>query len=177
MTCYEKIYEKAADNYGFITTAEASELGVPKQEMSALAKRNRLVHHGYGVYRLATHYLPTPYDGFAEALLLVGGEESAIWGESVLALHELALVNPPAIEVATVRRIRRTLPAWVKVVREKVESPVYYQGIRCQNLADAFRSCRNTVLRERLLDGIEKAQANGDLRIGEYEQLMKEFHQ
>ena len=48
MTAYEKIYEQAADNYGFITTRDAVELGVPKSEMSALAKRKRLVHKGYG---------------------------------------------------------------------------------------------------------------------------------
>jgi hypothetical protein len=30
MTAYEKIYEQAADNYGYITTREATELGVPK---------------------------------------------------------------------------------------------------------------------------------------------------
>ena len=38
MTAYEKIYERAADNYGYITTKEAAEIGVPKSEMSALAK-------------------------------------------------------------------------------------------------------------------------------------------
>ena len=37
MTAYEKIYDRAADNYGYITTKEAVELGVPKSEMSALA--------------------------------------------------------------------------------------------------------------------------------------------
>ena len=31
MTAYEKIYDKAADNYGYITTKEAVELGVPTQ--------------------------------------------------------------------------------------------------------------------------------------------------
>lgn len=175
MTAYDKIYEKAADNYGFITTAEAMALGVAKSELCALVKRNRLLHRGYGVYRLATHYLPTPYDGFAEALLLVGGEDAVIWGESVLALHDLALVNPPVIEVATCRRVRRTLPPWIKIVRQKADSAAYYQGIRCQHLADAFRACRKTVLQERLIDGIERAQEKGDLRIGEYNQLIKEI--
>ena len=32
MTAYEKIYEQAADNYGYITTREAAELGVPKSD-------------------------------------------------------------------------------------------------------------------------------------------------
>lgn len=174
MTAYEKIYEQAADNYGYITVREASELGVPKSEMSALAKRNRLVRKGYGVYRLTTHYQPTEYDGYAEAVLL-GGEGAIVWGESVLAMHDLALVNPPAIEVATDRRVRRTLPPWVKLVRRKGGNVDYYQGIPCQPLADAIRTCRGTVMDERLVDGIRTAERNGELRLGEAEQLLKEM--
>ena len=174
MTAYEKIYERAADNYGYITTKEAAEIGVPKSEMSALAKRKRLVHKGYGVYRLATHYQPTEFDGYAEAVLL-GGEGAIIWGESVLAMHDLALVNPPAIEVATNRRVRRTLPPWIKLVRRKGEEVAYYQGIACQPLADAIRTCKGAVMAERLADGVRKAERNGYLRLGEAEQLLKEI--
>lgn len=174
MTSYEKIYEVAADNYGFITTREASALGVPKSEMSALAKRNRLVRHGYGVYRLATHYQPSEYDCYAEAVLLAGNG-AAIWGESVLAMHDLALVNPPVIEVATDKRVRRTLPSWVKLVRREPGETDFYQGIPCQRLADAFHCCKGKVLRERLVDGVRKAEADGCLKLGEAERLLKEF--
>ena len=174
MTSYEKIYEVAADNYGFITTREASALGVPKSEMSALAKRNRLVRHGYGVYRLATHYQPSEYDSYAEAVLLAGNG-AAVWSESVLAMHDLAFVNPPVIEVATDKRVRRSLPSWVKLVRREPGETDFYQGIPCQRLADAFLSCKGKVLRERLVDGVRKAEANGCLKLGEAEMLLKEL--
>lgn len=176
MTAYEKIYEQAADNYGYITTREASELGVPKSEMSALAKRNRLVRKGYGVYRLATHYLPTEYDGYAEAVLL-GGDGAIVWGESVLAMHDLALVNPPVIEIATDRRVRRTLPPWIRLVRRSGGAVDHYQGIPCQPLADAIRACRGSVMDERLADGVRKAEQNGELRLGEAERLLREMGQ
>ena len=174
MTAYQKIYEVAADNYGFITTKEAAALGVPKSEMSALAKRNRLVRHGYGVYRLATHYQPSEVDSYAEAVMLVG-EGAAVWGESVLAMHDFALVNPPVIEVATDRRVRRTLPSWVKLVRREPGETDFYQGIPCQKLADAFHSCKGKVMRERLVEGVRKAEVEGCLRLGEAEQLLKEL--
>ena len=174
MTAYQKIYEVAADNYGFITTKEASALGVPKSEMSALAKRNRLVRHGYGVYRLATHYQPSEFDSYAEAVLLVG-EGAAVWGESVLAMHDLSLVNPPVIEVATDRRVRRTLPSWVKLVRREPGETDFYQGIPCQKLADAFHSCEGKVMRERLAEGVRKAEVEGRLKLGEAERLLKEL--
>ena len=176
MTAYEKIYEVAADNYGFITTKEAGLLGIPKSEMSALAKRNRLVRHGYGVYRLATHYQPTEYDGYAEAVLLAG-EGAAVWGESVLAMHDLALVNPPVIEVATNRRVRRKLPGWIKMSRRATGDIDYYQGIPCQKLADAIRLCKGAIMAERLADGVRKAEANGELRLGEAKALLKEIEQ
>ena len=103
MTAYQKIYEVAADNYGFITTKEAAALGVPKSEMSALAKRNRLVRHGYGVYRLATHYQPSEFDSYAEAVMLVG-EGAAVWGESVLAMHETHFAIMGETRAARTRR-------------------------------------------------------------------------
>lgn len=174
MTAYEKIYDVAADNYGFITTREAASLGVPKGEMSALAKRNRLVRHGYGVYRLATHYQPSEYDSYAEAVLLVG-DGAAVWGESVLAMHDLALVNPPSIEVATDRRVRRKLPNWIKVSRRDSGEIEFFQGIPCQRLANAIRGCKGAVMASRLADGIRTAEANGYLRIGEAEALLKEI--
>ena len=174
MTAYEKIYEVAADNYGFITTKEAAMLGVPKSEMSALSKRNRLVRHGYGVYRLATHYQPSEYDSYAEAVLLVG-DGAAIWGESVLAMYDLALVNPPVVEVATDRRVRRSLPSWVKLVRREKGESDFFQGIPCQRLAEAFRSCKGKVMAERLADGVRKAEADGYLKLGEAEKLLKEL--
>ena len=174
MTAYQKIYEVAADNYGFITTKEAVALGVPKSEMSALAKRKRLVRHGYGVYRLATHYQPSEFDSYAEAVLLVGAG-AAVWGESVLAMHDLALVNPPVIEVATDRRVRRTLPSWVKLVRRESGETEFYQGIPCQKLADAFHCCKGKVMRERLAEGVRKAEVEGCLKLGEAERLLKEI--
>ena len=174
MTAYEKIYEVAAANYGFITTKEAASLGIPKSEMSALAKRGRLVRHGYGVYRLATHFQPSEYDGYAEAVLLVG-EGAAVWGESVLAMHDLALVNPPVVEVATTRRVRRSLPKWIKVSRRCPGEIEFFQGIPCPRLAEAIRHCRGAVIAERLADGVRKAEANGELRLGEAEALLKEI--
>lgn len=174
MTSYERLYEIAADNYGFVTTKDAASVGVPKGEMSALARRNRLVRRGYGVYRLATHYLPTEYDGYAEAVLLAG-EGAAVWGESMLAMHDLALVNPPQILVSTDRRVRRALPPWVRLTTRKSGAIDCRHGIPCQNLADAFRHCRGAVLKERLLEGVEEAQSRGLLRLGEAERLKEEF--
>lgn len=108
MTHYESIYEAAADNYGLITSVEAREMGISYKEMSALASRGMIERRGHGVYRLS-RWVPTPNDRYAEAVALVG-PGSYLWGEAVLAMHGLALVNPRTLTVANPRRVRRKLP-------------------------------------------------------------------
>lgn len=117
MSYYDDIYEEAIDSYGVITTSRAKRIGVPKGELVKLAKRGRIDRIGYGVYRIKP-YVPTRLDRYADAVALVG-EGSYIFGESVLAIHELAFVNPRAIMVATPKRTRRTLPAWVEVIERR----------------------------------------------------------
>ena len=92
MTAYEKIYEESIGNYGLITSARASELGISNMALVLLAQRGRLIRIGRGLYRLA-HWLPTEFDGYAQAVMSVG-EEAYLYGESVIALLNLAPTNP-----------------------------------------------------------------------------------
>ncbi|MCL1830989.1 MAG: type IV toxin-antitoxin system AbiEi family antitoxin domain-containing protein, partial [Oscillospiraceae bacterium] len=113
MTNYANIYEYAADNYGLITSTEAKKLGIPNVEIVKLAHRGRLHHIGHGVYRIA-QYIPTEYDKYAEAVVIVSNG-AVIYGESVLAMHGLGHVNPSKITVAAKSRIRKKLPEYIKV--------------------------------------------------------------
>lgn len=60
------------------------------------------------MYKLA-RWMPTPYDAYAEAVALVG-DKAYLHGESMLAMHGLALVDPRAIEVATPKRAQSPRP-------------------------------------------------------------------
>src|SRR5690554_940416 len=96
-TYREVVREIALDNYGFVTTGAARMAGVPAVELPKLASRGGLVNVAYGLYRVPD--VPaTPYDQFAEALLRVG-DGAYLHGESVLALHGLAAVNPRQVKV------------------------------------------------------------------------------
>ena len=121
MKLYDNINEVALSNYGLITSAQASELGVRLKDLLEWVKIGRLEKCWRGVYRLV-HYLPTEYDRYAEALATVG-KDAMIWGESVLAMHNLAMVNPDRIEVATTHRVRKKLPVWISLVRLQEDSP------------------------------------------------------
>ena len=174
MPHFEDIYDHAVAHYGLVTTEEAGKMGVHRKELLRWVASGRLEKVGRGVYRI-THYVPTELDRYAEAVALVG-PGSAIQGECVLAMHDLALVNPAQMTVATRRRVRRTLPRWIHVVRMKPNMPLdEFDGIPCQSLADAIRECRGTVMDERLAEAVHEATRKGLLSLSEASQLEREF--
>ena len=174
MKLYDSINTTALSNYGLITSAQATELGVRLKDLFEWVKIGRLEKCWRGVYRLV-HYLPTEYDRYAEALATVGND-AMIWGKSVLAMHNLAMVNPEKIEVATIRRVRRELPAWINLIRLQDE-PLhdFFNGIRCQPLAEALRHCKGKVMTYRLAEAVREAEQKGLLGLTEAEALKKEF--
>lgn len=173
MTHFDDIYEIAADNYGLVTYAQAREAGLVGAELNRYVADGRMRKIGHGVYKL-TRYVPTPYDSYAEAVTLAG-EGSYLSGVSVLAMHDLALVNPGAVEVSVPGRNRRSLPSWVKTVRADGTAPTAYEGIPSQSVADAIRACRRTVMPERLMDAVEDARDRGLLKEREAAELRREL--
>ena len=160
MSYYETIYEYAADNYGLITSAKAKDLDVPNVELVKLSHRGRLIRIGHGVYRIV-HYIPTPLDKYAEAVAIVG-EDAHIFGESVLAMHELAFVNPAAIYIATTKRIRKNLPGYIKTVTVKEKCPIiYYEGIPSKHIISAILACRESIMIDRLENAVGEAGKQG----------------
>jgi predicted transcriptional regulator of viral defense system len=160
MKNYDVIYEYAADNYGLITSSEAKILGIPNIELVKLAHRGRLHRLGHGVYRVA-QYIPTLYDKYAQAVALVG-IGAMIYGESVLAMHGLALVNPAVIYIATQSRIRKKLPMYIQIVH--MGNPLdetEYEGIPSQSVFQAIQVSRGMVMTDRLIDATNEAEKQG----------------
>lgn len=173
MTHFDDIYELATDNYGLITSAEAKGLGVAKSELNRWVGAGRLFKRGQGVYKLV-RYVPTEYDRYAEAVALVG-DGSFLFGEAVLAMHGLALVNPKRISVGTTKRVRRELPEWVQPVTVSGKTVASYEGIPSQSLAEAILECRGMVMGERLQSAVEDARREGLITKDEFERLRKEL--
>jgi len=170
MTHYEDIYEVAADNYGLITSAGAKKLGISDKEMSALAKRGRIIKRGHGVYKLA-QYIPTPFDIYAEAVVLVG-PSAYLYGESVIALLGLAPTNPARVYVATPARTRKLLPEHIVVIKAS-DGVTYYEGIPSQIVSDAIDACRKTMMPERLEEAVSEARRQGFITDAQRANLLK----
>ena len=160
MSYYDDIYEYAADNYGLITSKEAKNIGIPNIELVKLCGRGRLTRLGHGVYRIV-HYVPTPLDKYAEAIAITG-YDAHIYGESVLAMHGLALVNPPVIYVATTNIIRKSLPPYiVNILANKGGNITLYENIPSQSVFDAIRTVKISIMSDRLKDAIKDAEIQG----------------
>ena len=114
MAQYDDICEEAIANYGLISTERAAELGVHRKELYDWVRLGRLEKCARGLFRIA-HYLPTEYDHYAMAVAIVGGD-AWLWGDAVLAMHNLALVNPLRYKVAVKRNVRKALPEWIEIV-------------------------------------------------------------
>lgn len=171
MTYYDEIYEAAADNYGLISNAQAKELGVSDKELSRLTKDGRLERVGHGIYRIF-HHVPEPNDPYALAVMRVG-PEAYLYGESVIVMHGLAPTNPAHMYVATPKRVRKKLPKHLHVVRRGDRGDVSsYEGVPSQAIPAAIKSCKDTVMPERLIEAARNARTKGLITTAEKAELM-----
>jgi hypothetical protein len=117
---FERMVERAAQQNGFLRTADARDIGVGPGYLRKLAATGKLQHRGWGLYRLRA-IPPTPRDEYQEALLWAG-DDAVIGSESALALWELADVNPRAIEVVVPPkvRLRKTRGPKVRLIHERL---------------------------------------------------------
>jgi len=174
---YRRRLKTFADNqYGFVTTRDALQLGIPAVELRKLASRGGLEQVWRSVYRFSD--VPhTANDRFMKAVLCVGPDAYLV-GESVLALHELAMVNPRAIQVSAPRRCRAKFPSSVKFVaiNHVGDTVTSYEGIPSMSVSQALYFCRGAVMGSRLNEAIDVAAQRGLLHRAEIKRLRAKLH-
>jgi predicted transcriptional regulator of viral defense system len=144
--------------YGYITTDDAAKNDIPPVELAKLAARGRLRNVARGIYHF-DDMPPTKFDQYFEAVLRVG-KDAFLTGDAVLALHNLALVNPKRIRAGTTTRKRKNLPAWIKMIQADVhlEDIVVFEGIPTINVTQAIREAKAYVMAVRLLEALSTAR-------------------
>lgn len=163
MTYRQDLWAIAAEQHGIVTTQQAEEMGVPSVEMRKLTARGALTRVGHGVYR----HTGVPADQWTEltATLANAGADAFLEGDTVLAMFDLALVNPSKIFVGTPRRRRRAMPPPHTVVtfRPKVgeDDLTTYEGLRCVTVRRALIDGIPRLLGERALGAVTEAQRRG----------------
>lgn len=158
------LYQLATEHHGFVTTSMAELAGVPAVEVRKVAARGGMSNLARGLYRVEgiEGGERAPY---AEAVLRVG-EDAHLIGDSVLAFHDLALVNPRRITVGTPRRVRRDLPAHIKLVHTRTDSAdlTEYDGVPSLTVERALKDSIGSVMPERLAEAVERAAEEGLVR-------------
>lgn len=174
-TYRRRLYGRALDQYGYITTRDADEIGVPPGELRKLSGRGGLEHVGHGLYRFED--IPrTGHDQLMEAVLRVG-PDAYLEGDAVLALHDLALANPRRIRVATPRRDRRKHPDFLEVERRNLPADelTVYEGIPATTVARALLDCRGAIMDERLIEAAREAARTGLLRRRDAQRVLSDL--
>jgi predicted transcriptional regulator of viral defense system len=176
MTTYRaRAWDIAMGQFGYITTEDAAKNGIPPVELAKLAARGRLRNVARGIYHF-DDMPPTKFDQYFEAVLRVG-KDAFLTGDAVLALHNLALVNPKRIRVGTRTRRRKNLPDWVKMIQEDVrpEDVVVFEGIPTTNVTQAIREAKTYVMAERLIQALPTAREEGLINPRQEEVLRQEL--
>lgn len=164
MTARDELWPIAVEQYGFVTTADAREVGVAPGELAKLASRNRLAHVAYGLYRFPE--LPaTGRDEYMKAVLAVADPNAVLSHDTALLVHDLCDINPDAVHVSMPRasRVRRTLPG-VVIHRDNLEAVDrdWWEGIPTVTAATAIRQGIQTGVPHFLLtQAIDTARQRG----------------
>ncbi len=174
-TARRRLHERGLDRYGYVTTRDAQQVGVAPVELRKIAHRGGVEHVAYGLYRFED--VPrTGKDELIEAVLRVG-DEAYLTHDAVLALHDLALVNPRRIRVGTPKRVRPKLPVFVQMIRRQLEPEelTVYEGIPSTTVARALHDCIGVVMVERLVEATREATRRGLVNEDEAQRALAEL--
>lgn len=157
----QKLWETAVDHFGYVTTQDAIELGIPPKELPKLVEHGGLDHIAYGLYRFQ-QFPQTTMDQYAEAVLRVG-VGAYLTGETVLVLHNLIPLAPKRLRVGVGHRVRAKIPGWIDVRQESVSGSdiTAYEGIPAKKVARAIVECIPTVMGTRLIEATRAAREQG----------------
>lgn len=175
-TYRRRLREQALDQYGYVTTADAAQLGVPPVELRKLAGRGHLDRIDRGIYRFPDTPT-TSIDTVMEAVLWAG-PDGALAYDAVLALHDLAFANPRSLRVITPHRVRKTHPRNdIKIITRKlpVTDLTTYFRVPSTTVARALVDCRDLIMPSRLLEAANQARRDGLLLASEYATVVAEL--
>ncbi|MBY4796923.1 hypothetical protein K6V98_00885 [Collinsella sp. AGMB00827] len=158
MSKIDNIYA-AVDDFGLVTSEEASQLGMSRAELVQQAHMGKLVRVARGVYRMPVW--PSQAQAPYAIAVKSAGKDAFLYGESVVALLELAPTNPSKIWLASSKRCRRNLGQGVSVRQISNVDPVLIEGIPCQPIMHAILAAAQTMGVKRAVAAAQEALKKG----------------
>ena len=110
-TSMDVLYPLAERRAGYVTTAQAAEVGVSRQQLSYLAGTGSLERVAQGIYRLRRF----PAQRFEDVIVacLWAGDDAVASHDTALAIYELTDAMPAVIHISAPRLFRGQRPGIV----------------------------------------------------------------
>jgi predicted transcriptional regulator of viral defense system len=162
---FSRVYELAADQFGYLTASQAREAGVAPMALVMMEKRQTVERVSRGVYRLQ-QFPMDPLAEYMEAALWPAGTVGVISHDSALALHGISDVNPGRIHLTLPRRyrVRRALPGRLAIHYADLDEDeqILHEGIPVTTVARTAQDCRAAAVGR---ETIEQAETDA-VRLG-----------
>jgi predicted transcriptional regulator of viral defense system len=172
---HDILLERAFDQYGFVTSEDARDLGVDQQRLVDMERRGTLERVARGLYR----FKAIPHAGrdqLMEAVLWPRRAQGVLSHDTALELHDLCDVNPAEIHITVPRRYRinREIPATYAIHRRDLaaEDRTLLEGLPTvtprRAIRDAIEAHLDPKLVEQAIDtvrrrGLVRGKALSDL--------------
>ncbi|MCL2788879.1 MAG: type IV toxin-antitoxin system AbiEi family antitoxin domain-containing protein [Micrococcales bacterium] len=95
---WDQLWDVAVDQYGYVTSGDASALGLAHTVLGKMAKRGRLVRISFGVYRFP-EWPASANDSLMEAVLWTRVPTAVLSHDTALDVLDLCDVNPAKIHI------------------------------------------------------------------------------
>jgi len=162
---YDQIFDIAADQFGYVTTAQARLEGVDGRTLVMMAQRGALDRISRGVYRLS-HFPETRWDHFMAALMWSTPTPAVLSHESALEVFEISDVNPQKVHVTvpSTYRVRRQVPPQLIVHRADLGEgdKTVFRGLTVTSPERTIRDCHDAAMGRALVSqAISDAEREG----------------
>ncbi len=176
---YNRIYEIAADQHGYVTTRQAREAGVSTMALVMMERRQTIERVSFGVYQLV-QFPVSPLAEYMEASLWPAGVVGIISHESALALYGISDSNPDRIHLTVPpgHRIRRRPPSRLRLhVADVHHNDVdLFDGIPVTRVERTIRDCLAAHVGGEILEqAISDAEREGFLSSRDAERIRGEL--
>jgi predicted transcriptional regulator of viral defense system len=177
---YSQLLELAIDQYGYVTTDDARELGIASRRLKVMVERGTLLGVARGLYRFPAEVVPvTALDQYMEATLWPGRTRGVLSHQSALAVYELSDVNPRKVHITVPGgyRTRRQIPEVYRIHQEALadDDVTLYEGIAIVTEVHAIRQGHAAHLGPALIaQAIDDGEREGSLTGKEAAQLREE---
>ena len=171
---YEKLFAVATEQYGYVTTDDARDLGIDPHRLVVLASRGDLYRIAHGLYRFGA--IPfTMRDQLMEATLWPR-RLGVISHDTALELWDLCDVNPTKVHVTVPKssKVRRVVPPAYRVHERDLESEevTRHEGIPVVTVFRAILDGIDTQVAPHLVtQALENAGGRGLLSKAEVSEL------